>query len=101
VASWSDALADSLAAMNLFLDESKPRRQAAIARLVAEAGGECRPDGELVALNALRGSWRLRCATGDLRATITLAPTEPAGVQLLQIAPISRTSSLEPAPVCR
>ena len=101
VSSWSDALADSLAAMNLYLDESKSRRQAAIAGMVAEAGGECRPEGALVALNALRGSWRLRCARGDLRVTITLAPTEPAGVQLLQIAPISRTASLEPAPPCR
>jgi hypothetical protein len=41
------------------------------------------------------------CGGGDLLATITLAPTEPAGVQLLQIAPMSRTASLEPAPVCR
>ena len=101
VTSWNEALADSLAAMNLYRDESKPRRRAAIARTVADAGGECRPEGTLVALNALRGSWRLRCATGDLRVTITLAPTEPAGVQLLQIAPITRTAPLEPPAVCR
>jgi hypothetical protein len=98
---WDDALADSLAAMNLYLDESKPRRRAAISKVVADAGGECRPEGPLVASNALRGSWRLRCATGDLRATITLAPTEPAGVQLLQIAPIARTTPLDPGPACR
>jgi CubicO group peptidase (beta-lactamase class C family) len=101
VRNWNDALADSLAAMNLYLDESKPRRRAALAKLVSDAGGDCRPEGALVALNALRGSWRLRCATGDLRATITLAPTEPAGVQFLQVAPLAREARLDPLPVCR
>ena len=38
---WNDALADSLSAMNLFLDEPKPRRQSALAKLVADAGGNC------------------------------------------------------------
>jgi CubicO group peptidase (beta-lactamase class C family) len=101
VQKWSDALADSVAAMNLFLDESKPRRRAAIAKLASDAGGDCRPEGSFVALNALRGSWRLRCANSDLRATITLAPTEPAGVQFLQVAPLAREARLDPLPVCR
>ncbi len=101
VAEWNPALADSLAAMNLFLDEPKPRRQAALAKLVADAGGTCRNEGDLLALNALRGSWRMRCATGDLRVTITLAPTEPAGVQYLDVAPMKGEERLDPAPVCR
>ena len=101
IAGWNDALADSLAAMNLYLDESKPRRQAAIARLVADAGGNCRNEGELLPLNALRGSWRMRCGTGDLRVTITLAPTEPAGVQYLDVSPMKREDTLEAGPVCR
>lgn len=101
VTGWNEALADSLAAMNLYLDEAKPRRRDAIARLLSEAGGECRNEGPLVALNALRGSWRMRCGRSDLRVTITLAPTEPAGVQYLQVAPIARDVSLDPAPVCR
>ena len=101
VAKWDDALADSLAAMNLYLDEPKPRRQAALARLVSDAGGSCRDEGPLVAENALRGRWRMRCATGDLRVTITLAPVEPATVQYLQVVPMARDASLAAAPVCR
>jgi CubicO group peptidase (beta-lactamase class C family) len=104
VSRWDDALADSLAAMNLYLDESKPRRRAAIARLVQDAGGECRDPGlagDAYVENALRGRWRLRCRGGDLRVTITLAPTEPAGVQFLDVAPIAREATLAPAPVCR
>jgi CubicO group peptidase (beta-lactamase class C family) len=101
VAGWSDALADSLAAMNLYLDESKARRRAAIDSLRAAAGGDCREEGPLVAENALRGAWRLRCRGGDLRVSITLAPTEPAGVQFLDVAPLRREERLGPAPACR
>lgn len=101
VANWNDALADSVAAMNLFLDESKVRRQAAIAEVVTNAGGACEPSGDMVALNALRGSWRMRCGTGDVRVIITLAPTEPATVQALTVRPMRRDESLQPAPVCR
>jgi CubicO group peptidase (beta-lactamase class C family) len=98
---WSDALADSIAAMNLFLDEAKDRRHVAIDRLRTEAGGACRNEGELVAENALRGRWRMRCGTGDLRVSITLAPTEPAKVQFLEVTPLGREASLAPAAACR
>lgn len=101
IVGWNEALADSVAAMNLFLDESKPRRQAALATLVADAGGSCHSEGDLVALNALRGSWRMRCGAGDLRVTITLAPTEPAGVQFLQVSAMKRDDTLDAFPVCR
>jgi hypothetical protein len=101
IVGWNDALADSLAAMNLYLDDAKPRRRAAIAKLVADAGGSCRNEGAMLPLNALRGSWRMRCASGDLRVTITLAPTEPAGVQYLQVVPIKRDDALEALPACR
>ena len=101
VAQWSDALADSVAAMNLYLDESKDRRRAALARLVTQAGGDCRPEGPLVAENALRGRWRLRCGQGDLRVAITLAPTTPTGVQFLEVVPMKRDDELTPAPACR
>ena len=101
VAQWNEALADSLAAMNLYLDESKPRRHAALDALHATVGGECRNVGDLLPLNALRGSWRMRCTAGDLRVTITLAPTEPAGVQFLAIAPMRRDDTLDAPAVCR
>jgi hypothetical protein len=94
-------LADSLAAMNLFLDESKDRRRASIEGMVAKAGSECRNEGPMVAENRLRGRWRMRCKDGDLRVSITLAPTEPATVQFLEVAPMRREDTLAPAPVCR
>ncbi len=98
---WDDALADSVAAMNLYRDESKERRQAAIDRVRLQAGDRCAPEGRLVAENALRGRWRLRCANGDLRVAIPLAPTSPPRVQFLDVTPIGRDESLDAAPACR
>ncbi len=101
VSNWSEPLADSLAAMNLYLDEPKPRRKAAIEALRLKTGNGCRPEGALIAENALRGRWRMRCRDGDLKVSITLAPTEPAGVQFLEVTPIGREESLDPPAVCR
>jgi len=98
---WNDALADSIASMNLYRDESKPRRRAAIERVVSAAGGDCRTEGPFVAENALRGRWRMRCGTGDIAVGITLAPTEPATVQLLDVRPLRREASIAAAPSCR
>lgn len=101
VTRWDDALADSVAAMNLYLDLSKDRRRAAIERVRLQAGDGCRNEGPFVAENALRGRWRMRCASGDLRLAITLAPTEPARVQFLEVVSMARDQSLEAMPVCR
>lgn len=101
VQQWSVPLADSLAAMNLFRDESADRRAASIARLVADAGGTCVNEGPFVVENALRGRWRMRCARGDLAVAITLAPTMPAGVQYFNVTPIGREASLARESTCR
>ncbi len=101
VARWDDALADSVAAMNLYLDEPKERRRAAIEDLVRKAGGECRAEGMIEAENALRGGWRMRCRDSDLGIFITLAPTEPARVQFLEVTPLARDERMAPAAVCR
>jgi CubicO group peptidase (beta-lactamase class C family) len=98
---WDEPLADSLAAMNLYRDESKPRRRAEIERLVAAAGGSCRNSGPFIAENALRGRWRMRCANGDIGVGITLAPTEPATVQYLEVRPLRRDASIAAQPACR
>ena len=98
---WAQPLADSIAAMNLYRDESGVRRGAAIARLVQAAGGNCRPDGALWAENALRGEWKLACSTGALRVRITLAPTEPARVQEFGVFPMPADARVGAAPVCR
>ena len=101
LARWNDALADTLAAENLFLDEPRERRRASYVRLVAETGGECRPEGAILAENALRGRWRLRCRDRDLAVSVTLAPTRPARVQFLDVTPLGREETLAPVPVCR
>jgi CubicO group peptidase (beta-lactamase class C family) len=101
VTRWDDALADSIAAMNLYLDQSKDRRRAAIEQLRREAGDNCRNEGPFEVENALRGSWRMRCRNADLRVSITLAPTEPARVQYLDVAALGRDESLAPEPTCR
>ncbi len=98
---WDDALAHRLAAVNLALDESFDRRQAHIERLVDNAGGQCAVEGPLVPENALRGAWRMRCATGDLRVTITLAPDPEARVQHLDVQPLAPDASLAPPSTCR
>jgi CubicO group peptidase (beta-lactamase class C family) len=101
VSGWDDALADSLAAMNLYRDESKPRRRAAIEKLVSSVGGDCHNEGPFVVENALRGRWRMRCATGDIGIGITLAPTLPATVQYLEVRPLRREASIAAQPFCR
>ncbi|HYW07106.1 MAG TPA: serine hydrolase domain-containing protein [Longimicrobium sp.] len=98
---WNDALADSVAAMNLRLDESWDRRRASIERLRSRVGDGCRNEGPFVAENALRGRWRMRCASGDLRVSMTLAPTEPATVQFLEVRAMAPEESLAPLLVCR
>jgi CubicO group peptidase (beta-lactamase class C family) len=100
IARWDDALADSVAAMNLYLDESKARRRLAVEELRRKAGGECRREGPLEAENALRGRWRMRCRDGDLRVSITLSPTVPARVQFLEVRQVGREESLAATPAC-
>ena len=82
---WDDALADSLAAVNLFLDRSRDRRRAEIATLLSQVGPCRRGDGFDVVENALRGQWIMPCDRGALRVSITLAPTMPPTVQYLEV----------------
>ena len=101
VNSWNDGLADSVAAMNLFLDESKDRRHRAIDKLRADAGNGCRNEGPFVVENALRGKWRMTCAGGSLGVSITLAPTTPARVQFLEVSAMKPETSLAAPAACR
>ena len=85
VANWDDRLADSIAAENLFLDQSKDRRRAEIERLRATVGA-CTPGSGFDSIeNALRGVWTMNCERGKLEVAITLAPTMPPTVQFLSV----------------
>ena len=87
VAMWDDRLADSIAAENLFLDQTKDRRRAEIERLRAGVGA-CTPGSSFDSVeNALRGSWTMSCEKGKLEVSITLAPTLPPKVQFLSVRP--------------
>ena len=101
VQQWKQPLADSIAAMNLFLDESGPRRASAIEKMSNAVGGNCTAVGQIWAENALRGVWRMQCANGALSVGITLAPTEPARVQQFTVVPMRADAVLGPAPLCR
>ena len=83
---WDDALAERIAANNLFLDVSKERRRAELEVLRKDVG-ECPADRDRfdTVENALRGQWTMACARGRVRVSITLAPTIPPGVQYLSV----------------
>jgi len=91
VTRWDDRLADSLAAENLFLDQSKDRRRAEIDRLRATVGACTAASGFDTIENALRGSWTMTCEKGKLEVAITLAPTMPPTVQFLSVKPAPAT----------
>ncbi len=88
IATWDDDLAGSIAADNLFLDESRDRRRAQLDALHAQVGA-CAPDTDHFDYveNARRGQWLVSCERGKLLASITLAPTMPPTVQFLSVRP--------------
>jgi CubicO group peptidase (beta-lactamase class C family) len=85
VMKWDDMVAERIAAVNLFLDESKDRRRRQLETLRASVG-VCRADGPFEVENALRGTWTLTCERGSVRVAITLAPTIPPKVQYLHVS---------------
>ncbi|HSC25778.1 MAG TPA: serine hydrolase domain-containing protein [Vicinamibacterales bacterium] len=84
IARWDDTEIDRIAADNLFLDRSKERRRADLDALRSKVG-LCKAAQAFDYLeNALRGEWTLSCERGDVRASVTLAPTMPPRVQVMQ-----------------
>src|SRR5215213_6862183 len=84
---WDDALANRIHADNLFLDVAADVR-ASRWKGLAEQHGTCRPATTINSENALRGEWRMMCDRGWLNVFITLAPTMPPKVQLININPV-------------
>ncbi len=101
IVKWDDAAADEMAAMNLFLDRSKERRRQEIDALRADVGQCTAPSSFDTVENWLRGQWTMKCERGDLRVSITLAPTMPPKVQHLGIQRVPAGDVGMPAPSCR
>jgi hypothetical protein len=96
VLKWDDTLADRIAAENLYLDQSKDRRRAAIEKLRANVGSCSAPTAFDYVENAQRGRWTMSCERGSLQVSITLAPTTPPKVQFLSVTPASAASAGAP-----
>ena len=101
VIEWDDQLADRVAAMNLYRDRSKERRRRELESLRAKVGACQPPPGFDVVENWLRGQWTMKCERGDLRVSITLAPTMPPRVQHLEVGAVPAGSRAVPPAVCR
>jgi hypothetical protein len=99
---WDDTQADQMAAMNLFLDRSKDRRRREIEDLRAKVGPCTVPAAFDAVQNWLRGQWTMKCERGDLRVSITLAPTIPPRVQHLDVRPAPPAGTRPPpSSACR
>jgi len=87
IVKWDESLANRIAADNLFLDAAADVRKKRWEEL-AQQHGTCRPATSINPENALRGEWRMTCDRGWLNVYITLAPTMPPKVQLININPV-------------
>jgi CubicO group peptidase (beta-lactamase class C family) len=100
IMNWDDRKADEMAAMNLYLDSSKERRRLQIADLRAKVGTCTAPAAFDSVENWLRGQWTMKCERGDLRVSITLAPTIPPRVQFLDVRAVPSGQLRPPSAVC-
>ena len=75
---WDDAVADRIAAENLYLDESKERRRAEIEALHAPVGACRAGEGFATVENALRGDWTMACDRGRASGGDHARADEPA-----------------------
>jgi hypothetical protein len=96
IVQWNDATADRIAAVNLFLDQSRDRRHAAIDTLHAQVGACRAGSGFDHVENALRGEWIMACDRGRLRVAITLAPTMPPKVQFMVVSSAPAVETARP-----
>ena len=101
ILSWDDERADEIAGMNLYLDRSKDRRRQEVDDLRAKVGACRMPAAFDFVENRLRGRWTMHCERGDLRVSITLAPTMPPGVQFLEVTKAEAGAPAASPPACR
>jgi hypothetical protein len=100
VVKWDDAVADRIAAVNLFLDRDKAHRRADLDELHNKVGACTAGSGFDRVENALRGDWTLDCERGRVRVAITLAPTSPPKVQFMSVSAAGPGTPVAPQPAC-
>lgn len=80
---WDDAQAKALATESFFQDMALERRRKQVQKLRADFG-KCRAVTPLIPENALRGRWVMRCKRGDIDVFVSMAPTVPPRMQVLE-----------------
>jgi CubicO group peptidase (beta-lactamase class C family) len=90
LASWDDAVADALFAMNVDLDEPRDRRRASVEAAVASVGRPLRrdPDRAAAATSPAELAWWLRGDRGWLRVSIQVTPEPRPLVQSLLVTAV-------------
>lgn len=83
--SWQDVEQSGIFAENFFPDRSVPHRRKELDALLAKAG-TITGSTEMVAENQLRGTFMLKCTSGNIRVFFTLSPENPALIQQLDFS---------------
>jgi CubicO group peptidase (beta-lactamase class C family) len=90
---WDDKAFAALTANNLFMDlPAAEWKQRALATV--KIAGVCKPPGEVIPENWLRGKFRMECEHGWVDTEFTLAPTQPPTVQHLRFAYAGRPDAV-------
>ena len=88
---WDDAALQAISTESFFQDMPLVKRREQFRRLRADFG-KCRSVTPVEPENALRGRWIMQCSKGQIELFATLAPTNPAKLQYLQITAARRLS---------
>lgn len=80
---WDDAKLTTLTTASFFQDAPLDKRRQQVEQLRASLG-KCRSTTAIEPENALRGRWRMDCQRGHIEVWVTMAPTVPPRMQVLQ-----------------
>ncbi|MGG7664978.1 serine hydrolase domain-containing protein [Dyadobacter sp. BHUBP1] len=83
---WQNAEQSGIFAENFFPDRSVSHRRKELDILLAKVGTIVSAS-EMVAENQLRGTFTLKCTSGNIRVYFTLSPENPALIQQLDFSP--------------
>jgi len=85
IQSWDPALEAKILAENFYLDKSREHRMSEVKEMLDKAGAIQSVD-EIVPLNQLRGSFKLKTENGAIDIFFTLTPEKTPKVQYLNIS---------------